>query len=234
MRRVPALLIAALTVLALASPAAAQEASPSPSPSPTPTPSRTPSPPVSCPGVDITDVQTDRRVGGVTTVTARRYGGPPDTRMTLHRIAPAPQALVREQSDTATTVIWTLRLGETHRVQIGAIFDRSQCVPLGRPDQMPVTIGIRADVSIAAVRNAVRDYTFSGRVVPARGQTVDLLRVETDGRRLLTSRGAVAADGTYRIDRRFTNSGRFGFVAMVPTSQTNDTGSSPVRPTVIH
>lgn len=224
MRRALALSVVPVLVLALAVPAAAQTAGPSPSSSPT----------VGCPGVDITDVESDHRVGGVTTVTVKRFGGPEPTTMTLTRVSPDPLAVVREQSDTATTVIWTLRLGETHVLQSGARYDRTQCLPLGRPDQPPVTVGIRADISIAAVRHAVRDYTFAGRVVPARGQSVSLLRIESDGRRVLTARGTVAADGSYRIDRRFTGSGRFGFVVTVPTSSTNDASSSNVRPTVIH
>lgn len=225
MRRAVVLPFAPLALLALSVPAAA-------TPSPAPAPTRPPT--TSCPGLDIVGVQSDHRVGGVTTVTARRYGGPEPTRMTLTRTRPDPVRVVREQSDTATTVTWTLRLGETHALQVGARYDRTDCVPLGRPDQMPVTVGIRAAVTLEADRAAPRDYTFSGTVVPARGQQVSLFRVEADGRRVLTSRSTVQADGTYRVDRRFAGSGRFGFVVTVPTTSANDAGSSRVRPTVVH
>lgn len=78
----------------------------------------------------------------------------------------------------------------------------------------------------------MRDYTFSGRVLPGRAPAVNLYRVEADGRRVLTSRTVGAQDGTYSVRRLFTGSGRFGFQVRVGASSAELAGSSPVRPTV--
>lgn len=53
---------------------------------------------------------------------------------------------------------------------------------------------------------------------------------------MLTARTAVRRDGTYRIDRRFLGSGRFGFVAVADPGSSGRylTAESAVRPTVIY
>lgn len=219
----------ATTVLALSAallapvPAMAQE-SPSPSPSPT----------ANCPYVEFS---VDRHViapGETVTVTARRVAAEGQTATgTLTRLSPEPVAVVRETSDTATVTTWPLRLGESHRFETRFDGDRSHCMPLGRPSNGFLDINVQPKVSIAAVRNAPRDYSFMGRVLPGRGQLVTLYRHDV-GRRVITAQSRVQPDGSYRLDRHFTGSGRFGFSVGVGRSSTNLAGSSVTRPTVIH
>jgi hypothetical protein len=198
------------------------------SPSPTPT--------ANCPYVEFS---VDRHVitpGQTVTVTARRVLGAPDQTVEarLSRRFPAPAALVRSDTSTATVVTWPLRLGESHRFLTEYPPTGPRCFPLGRPNGIPLQVDVQPLVSINAVRNAPRDYTFSGRVIPARSQRVTLWRVERDGRRVLTGTGTVAADGSYRFARRFTGSGRFGFQVDVAATDSNLFGRSAVRPTVVH
>jgi hypothetical protein len=98
-------------------------------------------------------------------------------------------------------------------------------------------LNVRTAMSIFAVRNGVRDYTFSGRTLPARpgGLIVSLYRVTPGGQQILTSQTrASASDGRWVINRKFTGSGRFGFVARTGQDLQNAPGSSNVRMTVIH
>jgi hypothetical protein len=169
-------------------------------------------------------------IGRETTITARLVAGPPDTRLALARLSPAPVAVVRQASDTATSVTWTLRLGENHRFLVRG--ETSQhCISGGGGGI--VDTYVRPELSITARRNGPRDYTFRGRVLPGRGQTVSLVRLDGTAP-VLTARTTVRPDGTYSVRRTFTGSGRFGFLVTVAASSTNRAGSSTARPTVIH
>ncbi len=95
-------------------------------------------------------------------------------------------------------------------------------------------ITVRPAVSLGVVRNARRDYTFSGRVLPARGQLVTLYRLTADQRAVLTAQTHVAEDGTYILRRRFTGSGTFGFVTRTGQDLTNAAGRSGVRATSVY
>jgi hypothetical protein len=96
-------------------------------------------------------------------------------------------------------------------------------------------INVRRAMSIAAVRNSPRNYTFSGRVLPARaGTLVNLYRVEANGRQVLTSQARTDSTGRWSVNRVFTGSGRFGFVARTGQDLNNAASASNVRPTVIH
>lgn len=235
----PALTTALAPLVALplvASPARAQQ-SPSPTPSqssPAPAPTATPHADRVCAHVTELTAQGSSKVGGLTTITATRAGGDPDQPATvrLSRVTPAPSAVVRQESSTQTVTTWTVRLGETHRFTADASQSNGQCFPTGRP-QPALTVEITPELTIAARRNSTRDYTFSGRVLPGRGQKVSLFRTE-GSRHVLTSQTTVRPDGTYSIDRVFTGSGRFGFFVAVGRSDTNAAGSSSIRPTVIH
>lgn len=155
---------------------------------------------------------------------------PATSTVSLFRESPAPAQTVREGQAENGSITWTLRLGENHTLRAGTQ------TPIGcvGGEQGRATIAVKAAVSIAAKRNSVRDYTFTGRVQPGYG-SVALYRVE-GSRRVLTSRANVQPNGTYRIDRRFTGSGRFGFVAVANPGSTGRyvAGESTVRPTVIH
>jgi hypothetical protein len=96
-------------------------------------------------------------------------------------------------------------------------------------------VTVRTAVSLGAVRNGARDYSFTGRAFPAReGQVVRVYRRTDDGREVLTATTRVTPSGTWRLDRRFTGSGRFGFVARTPDDNLNAAGTSNVRPTLIY
>lgn len=202
-------------------------ASPSPSPSPT----------ANCPHVEFS---ADRYVitsGEVVTITARRVVNAPDQEppsATLTRRKPQPVTVVRSDTGTATIVTWPLRLGESHDFHVEHPATGRNCFPLGRPNGMSLSVEVAPVLTIDAHRAAPRQYTFSGRVQPARAQTVTLYRHTSTGARVLTAQGTVRPDGTYSIGRRFTGSGRFGFSAAVTASSAHLAGSSRVRPTVVH
>lgn len=247
-----ALVLVPLTVLALAAPAAAPSPSPSPllcphdagprpecpdnapypgGPSPAPTVTADPACPrplVTYPGGGVTSGET------ATINVAFDTPQPEDTyTVDLVRQNPGPLAVVRSATMTATTgTTFTVRLGRAHNFGVGVSRSSELCFGNGVSFFIPV----RAAVSLAATRNAPRDYSFTGRVQPAYG-TVRLYRLDTDGRRFLSGRGVIEEDGTYRIDRRFTGSGRFGFVAVADPGSAGhyEIGSaSRVRPTVLH
>jgi hypothetical protein len=89
-------------------------------------------------------------------------------------------------------------------------------------------------LTLTAVRNGLRDYTFSGRAVSRPGHVLNLYRVQRDGTEVLTSRTPSTTAGTWTVRRFFLGSGEFGFVVRTPADQANAAGASNVRPTVIH
>ncbi len=106
-----------------------------------------------------------------------------------------------------------------------------------------IVLNVRTQISLNVVRNGVRNYTFSGRLLPARpnGLIASLYRVTSDGRQILTAQqranaapGQAGYDasrpaGSYTITRQFTGSGRFGFVVRTGQDLQNAPGSSNVR-----
>ena len=77
---------------------------------------------------------------------------------------------------------------------------------------------------------------FSGDSLPARpgGLIVSLYRVTAEGRQVLTSQTrADDRNGQWRIERRFTGSGRFGFVVRTGQDLQNAPGTSNVRSTLV-
>ena len=108
-------------------------------------------------------------------------------------------------------------------------------------------LNVRTQLSLNVVRNGPRDYTFSGRAIPARpnGLIVTLYRVTPDGREVLTAQTRANANvgqegydptrpaGSYSIRRVFLGSGRFGFVVRTGQDLQNAPGRSNTRPTLI-
>ena len=104
-------------------------------------------------------------------------------------------------------------------------------------------LNVRTQLSMNVVRNGPRAYTFSGSAIPARpnGLIVSLYRVTPDGRQILTSQTRANANvgqpgydasrpaGSYTIKRKFTGSGRFGFVVRTGQDLQNAPGSSNIR-----
>ena len=95
-----------------------------------------------------------------------------------------------------------------------------------------VVLNVRTQLSLDVARTGRRAYVFSGRALPARGRglIVSLYRVTGDGGQVLTSQTrADASNGGYAVARRFTGSGRFGFVVRTGQDLQNAPGSSNVR-----
>lgn len=96
----------------------------------------------------------------------------------------------------------------------------------------PTIVNVAPRLTLTAVRNAARNYTFSG---PASrpGQLLNLYRVNADGTEVLTSQ-VRAGEGSWSIRRQFLGSGRFGFVIRTGRDMANAPGASSTRTTVIH
>ena len=95
-----------------------------------------------------------------------------------------------------------------------------------------VVLNVRTALSLAVERTGPREYVFSGDSLPARsgGLVVSLYRLTDGGRSVLTAQArADAADGEWRLVRRFTGTGRFGFVVRTGQDLQNAPGTSNVR-----
>lgn len=95
-----------------------------------------------------------------------------------------------------------------------------------------VVLNVATALTLAVERVGPRRYVFSGDSLPARsgGLIVSLYRSTDDGREVLTAQvRADAQDGTWRMLRTFTGSGRFGFVARTGQDLQNAPGRSGVR-----
>lgn len=99
-----------------------------------------------------------------------------------------------------------------------------------------VVLGVRTTLSLSAVRNGTRNYTFFGDSLPARpgGLIVSLYRITSSGSEVLTAQArASATTGEWTITRRFTGSGTFGFILRTGQDLQNAPGASHVRPTSV-
>lgn len=99
-----------------------------------------------------------------------------------------------------------------------------------------VVVNVRTQLSLNVTRTGPRAYTFSGDSLPARrgGLVVSLYRVTSSGSQVLTAQTrADAANGEWRIDRRFSGSGRFGFVVRTGQDLQNAPGTSNVRSVLV-
>ncbi|HVE73844.1 MAG TPA: hypothetical protein VNA30_01950 [Mycobacteriales bacterium] len=102
------------------------------------------------------------------------------------------------------------------------------------PASASIVVNVRTAIGISAVRNGFRNYTFSGGTLPKRpGQLVSLYRVTSTGSEVLTGQDRTDANGRWVINRVFTGSGRFGFIARTSQDLINAPGASVVRPTLI-
>ena len=143
--------------------------------------------------------------------------------------------LAATRPDTAFRVVRSAELGEVATANFLVTPPRNTRLAgqqRGCAFGRETVLNVRPAISISARRNASRDYTFSGRILPARagGQLVSLYRVTPQGRQVLTSQTrASGTDGRYSVNRRFTGSGRFGFVVRTGNDLLNAPGSSNVR-----
>ena len=90
-------------------------------------------------------------------------------------------------------------------------------------------------LTLHAVRNGPRDYTFSGRTVPARagGFVLALHRIDPDGKAPVRAHVRADANGVFRVRVVFSGTGRFGFDVRTGKDVQNDAGRSPVRTLLI-
>lgn len=97
-------------------------------------------------------------------------------------------------------------------------------------------LNVSTRLTLTAVRNGVRNYTFSGNSFPARrgGIIVRLYQVTKDGRQtLITQTRASATNGRWTIRRTFAGTGQFNFVVRTGQDALNAAGASSIRPTLI-
>ena len=100
-----------------------------------------------------------------------------------------------------------------------------------------VVLNVATALTLAVERTGTRTYLFSGDSLPARagGLVVSLYRVAADGREVLTAQvRADAATGEWQLVRRFTGTGRFGFVVRTGQDLQNAPGRSNLRPLLVH
>lgn len=144
----------------------------------------------------------------------------------VRQVAP----LARGESASATVVLrptTSTRVSTRYGFRAGCLYADGGSA---RPDEV---IDVAPRLTLTAVRNGVRDYTFSG-VATTPGLVVNLYRVDVDGSRVLTSQTRATGDRTWTVRRTFLGSGRFGFVAVTGRTMANAPGESGTRPTVVH
>lgn len=159
----------------------------------------------------------------------------PDTLIDLHGyIRPSTTVRLLDSVRTASDGRATASLRLLGNTRVAARQRVEDCTdPVGSAPS--IVVSVRTRLTLTAVRNAPRDYAFSGRALPVRtGQAVSLYRLAPGGRQVLTSRTTVRADGTWTVVRPFTGSGQFDFVARTSADVVNAAGASNVRPTVVH
>lgn len=102
----------------------------------------------------------------------------------------------------------------------------------GLVDPSKQVVNVSPQMTIDAVRNGARGYTCTGTTTRT-DAILSLYRVADDGRQVLTSQTRARADGSWRIDRRFLGSGRFGFALRTGRDIASAPGTSRVRPTLL-
>lgn len=135
--------------------------------------------------------------------------------------------------ETATRTVTIEPVGNTRVFWNGALYCGSGPFHGDVFSANPAIINVAPRLTLTAVRNAPRDYTFSG-VATTPGLILNLYRVDADGSMVLTSQTRATGDRTWAINRKFLGAGRFGFVVLTGRTMANAPGQSNTRPTVIH
>ena len=96
-------------------------------------------------------------------------------------------------------------------------------------------VTVAPQLTLHWVRNGPRDYTFSGRTVPARagGFVLALHRIDPDGKAPVRAHVRADANGVFRVRVVFSGTGRFGFDVRTGKDIQNDAGRSAVRSVLI-
>jgi hypothetical protein len=101
-------------------------------------------------------------------------------------------------------------------------------------DSVSKVINVHTALSLSAYRDGVRKYHFQGRNLPRlTGQLITLYRI-SNGQEIRTATVKTNDSGIWRIDRTFTGSGTFTFVARTSQTLNNAAGRSNERATVVH
>jgi hypothetical protein len=102
-------------------------------------------------------------------------------------------------------------------------------------DSASVVITVHTALSLSAYRDGVRRYQFQGRNLPQlSGQLITLYRIDGAGREIRTATTHTDGSGIWRIDRTFTASGTFAFVARTSQTYNNAAGRSNERVAAVH
>jgi hypothetical protein len=102
-------------------------------------------------------------------------------------------------------------------------------------DSASKVINVHTALSLSAYRDGVRRYHFQGRNLPRlSGQLITLYRLDGNGNEIRTATVKTNDSGIWRINRNFTGSGTFTFVARTSQTLNNAAGRSNERPTIIH
>lgn len=151
-------------------------------------------------------------------------------RYVLERVRPSP-AVIRQGAGFQTR--WTVRPTQNTSLRVRVVSTDAglqQC-PAGSVLQTYV----RPRLTLTITRTGARQYTFSGRVLPGRGQLITLYRSSnTPGVGVvILAQTHVRPDGTYHINRRFIGSGRFPVFTRVGISANNLASSSKALPIAV-
>ena len=216
-----------------ASPAASATPTATMSPRPSTPPSVPPSPgrPAPCAPTSVQLERTTITATGSTGVTIRTA---PNSIVDLYAYTQPSRTfrIVRSAEVNSTGVVSDIRIVPPANTRLYAQ-QRGCPVDAARSS---VVVNVRTALSLQVTRTGPRAYTFSGDSLPARpgGLIVSLYRVTPSGGQVLTAQTrADAANGQWRIDRRFTGSGRFGFVVRTGQDLQNAPGVSNVRSVLV-
>jgi hypothetical protein len=149
------------------------------------------------------------------------------------------ELLAYSRPSTQYRVVRTLTVGSDRRASTAVkpgTNTRLYARQVGCAEGASVVVEVRPLLTLAAKRNGTRDYTFSGRAIPARagGFVVALYRVTPEGKEVLTAHARTTSTGTFTIRRTFSGSGRFGFLVRTGRDIQNAAGASAVRPTLVN
>lgn len=201
-----------------------------------PTPSASPSPHRDCrAGAQVTVEESTITATGAATVTVREI---PNTVVDLFAYTrPSTEYRLARSERTNADGIATFTIRPPANTRLKAAQREEDCTDPVFGTEPSVVLNVRTALTLTAERNGVRDYTFAGDSLPARpgGLIVSLYRITDSGRQVLTAQArADAQNGEWTIDRKFTGTGRFGFVVRTGQDLQNAPGVSNTRSTLIY
>jgi hypothetical protein len=215
---------------ATTSPSAGASSSSSPSASSSTSPSGSASPSSSCNQQKLTITLDRTDITPTQPVNVTAHGAPGSTVELLAYSRPNTTYGVARTgtTDTNGNAVFTVKPGTNTRLYAhykgGA----------ASSDSVSKVINVHTALSLSAYRDGVRKYHFQGRNLPRlTGQLITLYRI-SNGQEIRTATVKTNDSGIWRIDRTFTGSGTFTFVARTSQTLNNAAGRSNERATVVH